>query len=71
MGGWNKICRVEKFQKINNRGGGDDYSEPESKGMLNIYLKVTIDRFSELRFSGFKKFVTMSILRSTNSRRYH
>ena len=26
-----KISRVEKFQKINNRGGGgDDYSEPES-----------------------------------------
>ena len=26
-----KISRVEKFQKINDRGeGGDDYSEPES-----------------------------------------
>ena len=29
-----------------------------SKGMSNIYLKVTIDTFSKLRFSGFKKFVT-------------
>ena len=25
-----------------------------SKGMPNIYLKVTIETFSELRFSGFK-----------------
>ena len=29
--------------------------------MSNIYLKVTIDTFSELRFSGFKKFVTKSL----------
>ena len=29
-----------------------------SKGKPNIYLKVTIETFSELRFSGFKKFVT-------------
>ena len=26
--------------------------------MSNIYLKVTIETFSKLRFSGFKKFVT-------------
>ena len=32
-----------------------------SKGMSNIYLKVTIETFSNFRFSGFKKFVTMSI----------
>ena len=25
-----------------------------SKGMSNIYLKITIDTFSELPFSGFK-----------------
>ena len=42
-----------------------------SKGMSNIYLKVTIETFSKLRFSGFKKFVTMSVLGSSNSRRYH
>ena len=41
------------------------------KGMSNIYLKVTIDTFSELRFSGFKKFVTRSVLGNTNSHRYH
>ena len=29
--------------------------------MPNIYLKVTIERFSKLRFSGFKKFVTRSV----------
>ena len=29
--------------------------------MSNIYLKVTIDTLSELRFSGFKKFVTRSL----------
>ena len=28
--------------------------------MLNTYLKVTIEMFSKLRFSGFKKFVTRS-----------
>ena len=39
------------------------------KGMSNIYLEVTIGTFSELRFSGFKKFVTRSVLGSSNSRR--
>ena len=42
-----------------------------SKGMSNIYLKVTIETFPNLRFSGFKKFVTRSVLASSNSRRYH
>ena len=28
-----------------------------SKGMLNIYLKVAIETFSKLRFSGFKKLI--------------
>ena len=32
-----------------------------NKGMSNIYLKVTIEKFSELQFSGFKKFVTRSV----------
>ena len=27
-----------------------------SKGMSNIYLKVTIETFSKLQFSGFEKF---------------
>ena len=31
------------------------------KGMSNIYLKVSIETFSKLRFSGFKKFLTRSI----------
>ena len=29
-----------------------------SKGISNIYLKVTIETFSKLRFSGFKIFAT-------------
>ena len=29
--------------------------------MANIYLKVTTETFSKLRFSGFKKFVTRSV----------
>ena len=29
--------------------------------MSNIYLKVTIETFSKLRFSGFKKFVNSSV----------
>ena len=42
-----------------------------SKGMSNIYLKVTIETFSKLQFSGFKKFVTRSIFGGLDSRRYH
>ena len=38
--------------------------------MSNIYLKVTIETFSKLRFSGFKRFVTRSVLGSFNSHRY-
>ena len=41
------------------------------KGMSNIYLKIAIERFSKLRFSGFEEFVTRSVLGSSNSRRYH
>ena len=37
-----------------------------SKGMSNIYLKVTIETFSKLQFSWFEKFVTNSVLRSSN-----
>ena len=32
-----KISRAEKFQKINNRGGGDDYSAPESRRWEKLY----------------------------------
>ena len=42
-----------------------------SKGMSNIYLKVTIETFSKLPFFGFEKFDTRSVLGSSNSRRYH
>ena len=31
------------------------------KGMSNIYLKVTTETFSKLRFSGFKNFFTWSV----------
>ena len=42
-----------------------------SKGMSNIYLKVAIETFSKLRFSWLEKFVTNSVLGSSNSCRYH
>ena len=48
-----------------------ELSRLSSKGMPNIYLKVTVDTFSELGFSGFKKFVASSVLENSNSRRYH
>ena len=32
-----------------------------SKGMSNIYSKVTVEMFSKLRFSGFKIFFTRSV----------
>ena len=31
--------------------------------MSNVYLKVTFETFSKLRFSWFKKFATRSIMR--------
>ena len=42
-----------------------------SKGMSNIYLKVTIETFSKRQFSGFKKFITSSVFGSSNSGRCH
>ena len=42
-----------------------------SKGMSNIYLKVTVETFSKFRFSAFKKYFIISISGSSNSRRYH
>ena len=41
------------------------------KGMSNICLKVTTETFSKFRFYRFKRFVTKSVWRSSNSRRYH
>ena len=52
-----KISRVEKFQKITNRGGGgggggagDDYSEPESKSTKMIIHLVSTRKNSVLLF---------------------
>ena len=42
-----------------------------SKGMSNIYLKVTFEKYSKLRYFEFKKFVLCQFLGSSNSRRYH
>ena len=47
------IREISRFRKEINR--------LLSKGMSNIYLKVAIETFSKLRFSGFKKFVTGSV----------
>ena len=46
---FNSIKEINKLRKEINR--------LLSKGMLNIYLKVTIKTFSKLRFSEFKKFI--------------
>ena len=50
---------------------GKELSRLLSKGMSNIDLKVTINTFSVLPFSQFRKFVTRSVLGSSSSRRYH
>ena len=50
---FNSIKEINRLRKEINR--------LLSKGMSNIYLKVTIETFSKLRFSGFKKFVTSSV----------
>ena len=60
---FNSVKEINKLRKEINR--------LLSKGMSNIYLKVTIEKFSKLLFSGFKKFVARSVLGSSNSRRYH
>ena len=39
--------------------------------MSNIYLKVTIEAFSKLRFSGFKKLPPGQLLGSSNSQRFY
>ena len=53
MNVFNSIKEINRLRKEMNR--------LLSKGMSNIYLKVTIETFSKLRFSGFKKFVTRSV----------
>ena len=50
---FNSVKEINRLRKEINR--------LLSKGMSNIYLKVTIETFSKLRFSGFKKFVTRSV----------
>ena len=52
---FNPIKEINRLKKYINR--------LLSKGMSNIYLKVTIETFSKLRFSGFEKFVTRSVFR--------
>ena len=59
---FNSIKKINWLRKERNRS--------LRKEMSNICLKVTIETFSKLRFSGFKKFFTRSILESSNSRRY-
>ena len=50
---FNSIEEINRLRKEINR--------LLSEEMSNIYLKFTIDTFSKLRFSGFKKFVTRSV----------
>ena len=58
---YNSIRGINRLRKEINR--------LLSKGMSNIYFKVTIEAFS--KFSGFNKFVTRFVLGSSNSCRYH
>ena len=57
MNVFNSIKEINRLRKEMNR--------LLSKGMSNIYLKVTIQTFSKLRFSGFKRFVTSHFLQLT------
>ena len=60
---FNSIKEINRLRKEMNR--------LLSKGISNIYLKVTIETFSKLRFFGFKKFITRSVFGNANSRRYY
>ena len=50
---FNSIKEINRLKKELNR--------LLSKGMSNIFLKVTIETFSKLRLQGFEKFVTGSV----------
>ena len=50
---FNSIKEINRLSKEINR--------LLSKEMSNIHLKVTIETFSKVRYSGFKKFVTRSV----------
>ena len=52
---FNSINEIDRLRKEINRF--------LSKRMSNIYLKISIETFSKLRFPGFKKLVTGSVLR--------
>ena len=49
---FNSIKEINRLRKINRL---------LRKEMSNIYLKVTIETFSKLRFSGIKKLITRSV----------
>ena len=55
------IKEINRLRKEINRNVKGMRIGTSNKGMSNIYLKVTIETFSKLRFSGFKKFVTRSV----------
>ena len=50
---FNSIKEINRVRKEINR--------VLSKGMSNIYLKVTMETLSKLQFSGFKQCVTRSV----------
>ena len=50
---FNSIKEINRLRKEINR--------LLSKEMSNIYLKVTIETFSKLRFSGIKKLICRSV----------
>ena len=50
---FNSIKEINRLRKEINR--------LLSKEMSNIYLKVTIETFSKLRFSGIKKLISRSV----------
>ena len=60
---FNPIKEINRLRKEINR--------LLSKGMSNIHLKVIVEMFSKLRFSGFKNLLSGQFLRSSNSRRCH
>ena len=51
---FNSVKEINRLRK--------ELSRLLSKGISNIYFKVTIETLLKLRFSGFKKFVTKSVL---------
>ena len=68
---WMSLNSIKEINRLFKDSLLKEINSLLSKGISNIYLKVTLEKYSKLRYSEFKKFVLCQFLGSSNSRRYH